>query len=62
MIVIDLSKQQGLDADTKAVQQLNFTGNLNRDEVFNDNSIMLFIIEELKETILDFSQETVKVL
>ena len=28
MIAIDLSKQQGLDADPKAIQQINFTGNL----------------------------------
>ena len=28
MIMIDLSKQQALDADPKAVQQINFTGNL----------------------------------
>ena len=27
MIAIDLSKQQALDADPKAVQQINFTGN-----------------------------------
>ena len=29
MIAIDLSKQQALDADPKAIQQDNFTGNLN---------------------------------
>ena len=28
MIAIDLSKQQALDADPKAIQQINFTGNL----------------------------------
>ena len=28
MITIDLSKQQALDADPKAIQQINFTGNL----------------------------------
>ena len=28
MIAIDLSKQQALDADQKAIQQINFTGNL----------------------------------
>ena len=28
MIAIDLSKQQNLDADTKPIQQINFTGNL----------------------------------
>ena len=30
MITIDLSKQQTLDADPKAIQQINFTENLNR--------------------------------
>ena len=30
MIVIDLSKQQALDDNPKAIQQTNFTANLNR--------------------------------
>ena len=30
MIAIDLCKQQALDADTKAIQQINFTANLDR--------------------------------
>ena len=58
MIAIDLSKQQELDADPKAIQQIKFNENLNRDE----NTRMFFIIEEVKETVLDFSQEAVKVL
>ena len=58
MIAIDLSKQQALDADPRAIQQINFTANLDRDE----NTTMFFIIEEAKETVLDFSQGTVKVL
>ena len=48
MIAIDLSKQQALDADQKAIQQINFTGNLDRE------ATMFFIIEEAKETILYF--------
>ena len=32
MIAVDLSKQQALNADPKAIQQINFTANLNRDE------------------------------
>ena len=28
MIAIDLSKQQALDSDPKAIKQINFTGNL----------------------------------
>ena len=58
MIAIDLSKQQVLDADPTAIQQINFTPNLDR----TGNTTMIFIIEEAKETVLDFSQGTVKVL
>ena len=57
MKAIDLSKQQALDANSKAMQQTNFTGNLERTE----SATMFFIIEEAKETALDFSQGTVKV-
>ena len=31
MIAIDSSKQQLLDADPKAIQQINFTANLDED-------------------------------
>ena len=62
MIAIDLSKQQVVDADLKAIQQFNFTGNLNRGEDINDNITMFFIIEEGKQTILDCSQRTMRVL
>ena len=62
MIAIELSKQQALDADPKAVQQISFTGKLNLGENVNVNTIFFFIIEEKKETILDFSQRFVKVL
>ena len=48
MIAIDLSKQQALDAGQKTIQPINFTGNLDRE------ATMFFIIEEAKETILDF--------
>ena len=58
LIAIDLSKQQKLDVDRKAIQQISFTGNLN----WAKGASMFFIIEEVKETILDFSKETVKVL
>ena len=58
MIAIDLSKQQALDADPRAIQQINFTANLDRA----GNTGVYFILEEVKETILDFSQGTVKVL
>ena len=32
MIAVDLSKQQALDADPKAIQQINCTANLDRAE------------------------------
>ena len=57
MIEIDLSKQQELDADPRAIQQFNFTANLDRT-----GYTTFFIIQETKETVLDFLQETVKVL
>ena len=62
MIAIDLSKEQPLDDGPKAIQQINFKGNINRGENVNDNTTLFFIIEEAKETILDFSQGTVRVL
>ena len=58
MIAVDLSKQQALDADPRATQQINFTANLDRV----GNTRVYFILEEAKETILDFSQGTAKVL
>ena len=58
MIAIDLSKQQVLDADTRAIQQINTTENLDRA----GNTRIYFILEEVKETILDFSNGTVKLL
>ena len=58
MIAVDLSKQQALDADPRAIQQINFTANLDRA----GNTRVYSILEEAKETILDFSQGTVKVL
>ena len=60
MIAIDLNKQQALDADPKATGQINFTGNLTQGE--NTNTAIFFIIEEVKEIILDFLQGTLKVL
>ena len=58
MIAIDLSKQQALDADPRAIQQINFTVNLDID----GNTRFYFILEEVKETVFEFSQGTVKVL
>ena len=58
MSAIDLSKQQALDADPRAIQQINFTANLDRA----GKTRTYFILEEAKETALNFSQGTVKVL
>ena len=58
MIAIDLSKQQALDDDLRAIQQINFTANLDRA----GNTTMFFIIEEAKETVLNFAQGTVEAL
>ena len=55
MIAIDFIKQKALDADPRAIQQINFTANLERV----GNTTMFFIIEEAKETVLDVSQGTV---
>ena len=57
MIAIDFSKQQVLDADPRAIQQIHFAANLDRA----GNTAMFFIIEEAKETVSDISQGTVKV-
>ena len=47
MIVVDLSKQQALDADPTAIQQINFTANLDRAEITR----IYFILEQAKETV-----------
>ena len=59
MIAIDLYEQQALDANLKAMQQINFTGKLEGNG--NENTTMFFIAEKAKGTVLDFSQRTVKV-
>ena len=53
MLVIDLSKQQELDADPRAIQQINFIGKLAREGNANTT---FFIVEEAKETNLNLSQ------
>ena len=58
LIARDLSKQEKVDADSRSIQQINFTGNLSRAE----GAKMYFVIEEVKETVLDFSEGIVKVL
>ena len=58
MIAIDLCKEQALDANPKAIQQINFTANLDRAK----KTTFYFILEQAKETVFEFSQGTVKVL
>ena len=48
---MDLNKQQGQDADPKAIKKIAFTANLEQD-----NATMFFIIEEANETVLYFSK------
>ena len=57
MVAVDLSKQQALDANPKAIQQINFTANLDR----TGNTRFYFILEKAKETVFEFSQGTKKV-
>ena len=58
MIAIDLNKHKALDIDHRAIQQINFTANLDRA----GNTTVTFIIKESKETVLDFSQGKIKTL
>ena len=56
LIIADLSKQKALDADSRAIQQIIFTGKTN-------NQIRAYyILEKSKETILEFAKGTAKVL
>ena len=57
LITTDLSKQKVLDADPKAIQQIIFTGQVD-DEVLT----VFYILEQSKETKLEFSKGTTKVL
>ena len=56
LIAIDLSKQKKLDADSRAIQHIEFYGML------NTNSQVCSVLEKSKETTLQFSKGTTKVL
>ena len=58
MTAIDLSKQQALDADPKAIQQINLTANLDQA----GDTRIFFILKKANETVIYFSQGTVRVL
>ena len=55
-IAIDLSKQKELDADLRAIQQIEFYG------ILKSNSLLYTVSEKSKETMLQFSKRTAKVL
>ena len=58
MIAVDLSRQNELDADARAIQQIHFTANSDRA----GNTTIFVIIEEAKEIVFEFAEDTVKVL
>ena len=60
LIVADLSKQKALDADSRAIQQIIFTGKI-KATVANTRVIIHYILEQSKETILKFAKGTAKV-
>ena len=61
MIAVDLSKQKALDADSWAIQQIIFTGKITATQS-NTRVIIYDILKQSKETILEFSKGTTKVL
>ena len=61
LIAADLSKQKALDADSRAIQQIIFTGKI-KATVANTRVIIYYILQKSKETILELSKETTKVL
>ena len=56
LIAADLSKQKALDADSKVIQHIIFTGKTNA------GAMIYYILEQSKETMLQFSKGTAKVL
>ena len=54
LIAVDLTKQKALDADLRAIQQINFTGKITATQN-NTRVIIYYILEQSKETILEFS-------
>ena len=55
LVVVDLSKQKELDADPRAIRQIEFK------YMLETNSTIYWVLEKSKETILEFYKETVKV-
>ena len=61
IIAVDLSKQKALDADSRAIQQIIFTGQI-KATVSKTRIIIFYVLEKSKETMLEFSKGTTKVL
>ena len=61
LIAADVSKQKVLDADSRAIQQIIFTGTI-KATVANTRIIIFYVLEKSKETILAFSKGATKVL
>ena len=61
LIVADLSKQKALGADSRAIQQIIFTDKI-KATADNTRVIIYYILEQSKETILEFAKGTAKVL
>ena len=59
LLAVDLSKQKALDADPRAIQQIVFQGVVGGDA--NTKIRLYTILEQSKETILEFAKGTVKV-
>ena len=60
IIAADLSKQKALDADSRAIQQIIFTSE-RKSTVENTRVIIFYVLEQSKQTILEFSKRTAKV-
>ena len=56
LIAADLSKQKALDADSRAIQQIICTGKA------KVSAMIYYILDQSKETALQFSRGTTKVL
>ena len=61
LIAADLSKQKALDADSRAIQQIIFTGKI-KSTVANTRVIIYYILEQSREKMLEFAKGTTKVL
>ena len=61
LIAADLSKQKALDVDSRAIQQIIFTGKI-KATVANTRVVIFYVLEKSKETILEFSKGTTNVL